>query len=99
MAMTNAERQRRFKQRRIDSGLVKKTVWTDRAGLLASAAASGAWASMTKKELDKALCQLLQGFEDWQKEVMFAEIFEYAKRTEKKLKAALELGSVSANRG
>ena len=61
---------------------------------MAPAAGSGGWASMTQKELDKTLCRLHQGFEDWQKEVIYAEIFEYAKRTEKKLKAALELGSV-----
>ena len=34
---------------------------------------------------------------DWEREVVYAELFEYAKHVESKLKAALSLGNVTGN--
>ena len=35
---------------------------------------------MSLKELEGNLGQLLSGFEDWEREVVYAEILEYAKK-------------------
>ena len=92
MAMSNAERQRKFRAFRRENGLVKKEVWTDRAGLLAPPSESGAWRQMSIKELDKGLKKLFPDFEDWEREVVHAELFEYAKTIEKRLKTVMEQG-------
>ena len=86
MAMTNADRQRKFREQKRKSGLVKKDIWTDRAGLLSTAVNNGTWGSMTSKEFVKAIDKLYSG-EDLQK--VYAELFEYAKFAEYALKKAL----------
>jgi len=97
MAMTNAERQKRYRLQKRKDGLVRKDTWTDRAGLLAPATESGAWMQMTFKELGKEIDKMFSEYADWEKDVVYAELFEYAKHIENKLKAALDLGHVTGN--
>jgi hypothetical protein len=61
--LTNAEKQRRFRERRKAAGLVRRDAWTDRAGFLAKPSDNGGWATMSLKEFEKYLDQLLPGFE------------------------------------
>jgi hypothetical protein len=91
MAMTNAERQRRYRLRQEKAGRVRKDSWTDRAGLLAPASESGAWQQMTLKELGKEISKMFSENADWEREVVYAELFEYAKHIESKLKAAFSV--------
>ena len=57
MAMTNAERQRRYRLRKEKTGRVRKDAWTDRVGLLAPLSEFVAWRQMTLKELGKELAK------------------------------------------
>ena len=93
--MTNAERQRRYRLRREEAGLKRKDSWTDRAGLLAPAAETGTWRQMTLKELGKEISSRFS--QEWEREAVYAELFEYAKIVEGKLKAAFTLGNVTGN--
>ena len=97
MAMTNAERQRRYRSRQENAGRVRKDVWTDRAGLLAPPSESGAWRQMTLKELGKEIGKMFSEYTDLEREIVYAELFEYAKHIESRLKAAFSLGDVTGN--
>ena len=52
---------------------------------------------MTLKELGKEICKMFSENSDWEREIVYAELFEYAKQVESKLKAAFSLGSVTGN--
>jgi len=97
MAMTNAERQRRYRLRKEEAGRVRKDAWTDRAGLLAPPTETGAWQQMTLKELGKEICKMFSENAEWEREVVYAELFEYAKHVESKLKTAFSCGDVTGN--
>ena len=97
MALSNAERQRRYRLRQGKAGHVRKDVWTDRAGLLAPPTESGTWRQMTHKELGKEIGKMFSENTDWEREIVYAELFEYAKHVEGKLKAAFRLGNVTGN--
>ena len=97
MAMTNAERQKRYRLRKEKSGRVRKDIWTDRAGLLAPPSESGAFRQMTLKELGKEIGKMFSEYADWEREIVYAELFEYAKHVEGKLKTAFSLGDVTGN--
>jgi len=93
MAMSNAERQKRYRLRQEKAGLVRKDIWTDRAGLLAPAAESGAWMQMTLKDLGKKIDKMFSKYEEWEREVVYAELFEYAKRVENIFKRAFDVAN------
>ena len=98
MAMTNAERQKRYRLRQEKAGRIRKDVWTDRAGLLAPPSESGGWRQMTLKELGKEIDKMFSENSDWEKEIVYAELFEYAKQIQSKLKTVFfSLGSVTGN--
>jgi len=97
MAMTNAERQKRYRLRKKETGHIRKDVWTDRAGLLAPPAESGAWRQMTLKELGKEINKMFSEHTAVEREIVYAELYEYAKHAESKLKAALSQSNVTGN--
>ena len=97
MAMTNAERQKRFRLRQENAGRVRKDIWTDRAGLIAPPSESGAWRQISLKQLGKEIDKMFPEYSGWEKEIVYAELFEYAKLIEHKLKAAFSLGDVTGN--
>ena len=78
--LTNSEKQKRFRERRKAVGLVRRDAWTDRTGFLAKPTENGGWATMNRKELEQHLEQFLSRFKGWEREVVYAEILEYAKR-------------------
>jgi hypothetical protein len=78
--LTNAEKQKRFRQRKKASGLVRRDVWTESDGFLAPPSDKGTFAAVTLKQFERELDKLLPGFEEWEREVVYAEIFEYAKQ-------------------
>ena len=84
--LTNAEKQKRFRERRKAAGLIRRDAWTDRAGFLAKPSYNGGWATMSLKELEQYLDQYLSCFEGWEREVVYAEILEYAKTVIPKFK-------------
>ena len=83
MAMSNAERQKKFREARRTKGLIRRDEWTNREGLIAPPAKTGAWAQMTLKELEKEIVKLSERYDGMERDVFYAEIFEYAKRVEK----------------
>jgi hypothetical protein len=48
----------------------------------------GAWAAMKLNQLERALALLLANYEEWEKEVVYAELLEYARRVTKKYEKA-----------
>jgi len=76
--LTNAERQRRYRQKKNAAGLTRRETWTGRYGLLLPPSKSGGYATMTWKELNQELPKLLLNFEDGEREIIYAEVFEYA---------------------
>jgi predicted glycosyl hydrolase (DUF1957 family) len=57
-------------------------------GFLAKPAPSGAWAMTELKQLERSLASLLTNYEEWEKEVVYAELLEYARRVTKKYEKA-----------
>ena len=88
--LTNAERQRRFRQKKNDAGIRRRDTWTGRYGLLLPPSKSGGYATMTLKELEQKLSKLLSNFEDWEREIVYAEVFEYATKVLPKFIAFFE---------
>jgi hypothetical protein len=88
--MSNAERQKKFREERRKKGLIRRDGWTNREGLLAPPTDTGAWATMTQKELEKSLKKLASNYDETEKEIFFAEVFEYAKRIEKRFTPLFE---------
>jgi hypothetical protein len=86
--LTNAERQSRYRERRKPAGLKRQDIWTDNSGFLAKPALSGAWAAMKLNQLERALALLLTDYEEWEKEVVYAELMEYARTVTKKYEKA-----------
>jgi hypothetical protein len=77
--LTHAEKQKRFRQRKKASGLVRRDAWTESDGFLARPTDKGTNGDVTLKQLERALEKHLQGLEEWEREVVYAEILEYAK--------------------
>ena len=88
--LTNAEKQKRFRQQKRTAGLVRRDVWTDRAGFLARPSESGGYATAKLKEVEQHLEHLLSSFEEWEREVVYAEILEYAKQVIPKYRKVFE---------
>ena len=86
--LTNAERQSGYRERRKLAGLKRRDMWTDHTGFLAKPTPSGAWAMMELKQLERALASLLVDYEEWEKEVVYAELLEYARLVTKKYEKA-----------
>jgi len=78
--LTNAERQRRFRQKKNAAGLTRREIWTEIDGFLAPPSKSGGYATMTLKQFDQKLSKLLVDFEEGDREMVYAEVFEYAKK-------------------
>ena len=76
--LTNAEKQKRYRQKKNAAGLTRRETWTGRYGLLLPPSKSGGYATMTLKELNQKLPKLLSNFEDGEREIVYAEVFEYA---------------------
>jgi hypothetical protein len=86
--LTNAQRQSGYREKRKLSGLKRHDMWTDNSGFLAKPAPSGAWAMMELKQLERSLASLLANYEEWEKEVVYAELLEYARLVTKKYEKA-----------
>jgi len=78
--LTNAERQRRFRQKKNDAGLRRRETWTGLYGFIAPTNKKTGYALMTLKEFEQELSKLLLNCEDGEREMVYAEIFEYAKK-------------------
>ena len=86
--LTNAQRQSRYRERRKQAGLKRQDMWTDHSGFLAKPTPSGAWATIKLKQLEWALAALLADYEEWEKEVVYAELLEYARLVTKRYEKA-----------
>jgi len=53
--LTNAERQKRFRQKQNAAGLTRREIWTGLYGFLAPPSKSGGYATMTLKQFDQKL--------------------------------------------
>jgi uncharacterized protein YdiU (UPF0061 family) len=60
--------------------LKRQDVWIDNSGFLAKSAPTGAWPMMKLPQLEKGLAALLAEYEEWEKEAVYAELLEYARR-------------------
>jgi hypothetical protein len=83
MAMTNAERQRIFRERRKAKGLKRQDEWIMSGGGYARSERYGSWPMMTKQQLDGAIekaVAVFDGDDAFLKKVVYAEIAAYAEK-------------------
>jgi hypothetical protein len=82
MALTNAEKQKVFRERRKAAGMVRRDEWIVRGGGIAPSAENGAWPSMTKPQLDGAIRKAVAAFggDEMYIQVVYADIAAYAKK-------------------
>jgi hypothetical protein len=87
MAMTNAERQARYKEKLKAQGRKRQDEWITEGGGLAEAdkqhVFTGTWPTMTKEQLDEAIKKAVSIFteeDEFMKDVVYAEIAAYAKK-------------------
>jgi hypothetical protein len=81
--LTNTERQSKNRE-----GRKQQDMWTDKFGFLAKPTPSGAWAAMELKQLERTLALLLIDYAEWEKEVVYAELLEYARLVTKQYEKA-----------
>jgi hypothetical protein len=55
-------------------------MWTDSGGFIGEPNADGTWPSISFSELKGQLFKLVEPYEDWEKEVIYAEVLERAKQ-------------------
>jgi hypothetical protein len=84
--LTNAEKQKRYRARKRADGLLRRDLWTDMAGFITPPTEQGTFAAITFKELRNHLNQLLAEVKEWNREIVYAEILEYAKKMIPKFK-------------
>jgi hypothetical protein len=78
-----AQRQSGYRERK-----KRQDIGTDQFGFLAKPTPSGAWATVELKQLERTLALLLAGYEEWEKEVVYAELPECARLITKKYEKA-----------
>jgi hypothetical protein len=88
--LTNAEKQKRYRQKKNAAGLTRRETWTSSYGFLASSSKNGKRTSMSLKELEQELYKLMLNCDDWECEMVYAELFEYAKKVMPKFKELFE---------
>ncbi|GHT88913.1 hypothetical protein FACS1894137_17530 [Spirochaetia bacterium] len=79
-AMTNAQKQAAYRARRKAAGLRRKDTWADSGGFIGKPTDDGTWASIPLTELTAQIRKLVEPYEDWEKEVIYAEVLEHAKQ-------------------
>jgi hypothetical protein len=81
MALTNAERQEKYRAKMKAQGKKRQDEWVNEGGGIALREESGIWPSMTREQLNGAIKKAVACFtgEDaFMKEVVYAEIAAYA---------------------
>ncbi|GHU15257.1 hypothetical protein FACS1894163_01330 [Spirochaetia bacterium] len=78
--MTNAQKQAAYRARRKAAGLRRKDTWADSGGFIGKPTDEGTWASIPLTELTAQIRKLVEPYEDWEKEVIYAEVLEHAKQ-------------------
>jgi hypothetical protein len=83
MAMSNAERQAKYREKMRAKGKKRHDEWIVEGGGIAAAERPGCWPFMTKDQLNGAIKKAVSEFtgdDEFLKEVIYAEIAAYAKK-------------------
>lgn len=88
MAISNAERQRRFRERKKAEKKIKKEIWTDCFGLLAPPSEGGGWRTMTQREFLAEIAKY--DLSEFQEELLYSELAAYINFITPKLKKVLD---------
>jgi len=94
MALSNAERQRRFKERKRAKGLMQKVVWADRDGFSGPPSASGERPRISRNKYTRDLNKLMESMDEVATEEIFAELLAIAKQ----LKAKYDITSAAVDK-
>jgi len=89
MALSNAERQRRFKERKRAKGLTQKVVWADRDGFSCPPSASGDRPRISRNKFTRDLNILTESMNETSVEEIYAELLAIAKQLKAKYKEAV----------
>jgi hypothetical protein len=81
--VTNAQRQTAYREKTKRSGS-RKDRRMEQCGFLAETTPTGAWAAIGLKQVERQMALLLTEYEEWEKEVVYAEVLEYTRRVTKK---------------
>jgi len=80
MALSNAERQRRFKERKRAKGLTQKVVWADRDGFIGPPSASGERPRISRNKFTRELNKIMELMDEAAAEEIYAELLTAAKQ-------------------
>ena len=80
MALSNAERQRRFKERKRAKGLMQKVVWADRDGFIGSSSASGERPRISRNKFTRDFNKIMESMDEASAEEIYAELLVITKQ-------------------
>jgi pantothenate kinase-related protein Tda10 len=83
MAMSNAERQKKFREKQKIKGKIQSLIWITKRGF--DPLESGGWNTITEKQMIAKIKKAVAGFdgEEVIKEVLYAEVAAYAQKLAK----------------
>jgi hypothetical protein len=77
--LTNAEKQRRFRERRKSQGLRRIQTWAGRDGFAGKPTDQGSYAQMSIRQFSAEIKNLTPDYEEWEREIVLAELLARAK--------------------
>jgi hypothetical protein len=77
--LTNAEKQKRLRERRKAQGLRKVETWSGRDGFAGEPTDKGTYAQVTIRQFAGRLKDLTSDYEEWEREIVLAELLVQAK--------------------
>jgi hypothetical protein len=77
--LTNAEKQKRLRDRRKSQGLHRIQAWSGRDGFIGNPTEKGTYAQITMSQFSGELKKLTPDYENWEREIVLAELLEQAK--------------------
>jgi hypothetical protein len=86
--LTNAEKQKRHRERRKAQGLHRIQVWSGRDGFIGKPTEQGTYAQITMSQFSGELKKLTQDYENWEREIVLAELLEQAETVIKRYNKA-----------
>jgi hypothetical protein len=82
--LTNAEKQKRLRERRKSAGLRRIQTWAGKDGFTGKPTDTGAYAQVTMRQFSGEIKKMTLDYEDWERDVVLAELLTQAKQVIKR---------------
>jgi hypothetical protein len=77
--LTNAEKQKRLRERRKAQGLRRIQIWSGQDGFAGKTTDQGTYAQINMRQFSGELKKLTPDYEEWEREIVLAELLTQAK--------------------